>query len=154
MCVLRQSAQPLCVLYRLYLCRKEPGSLCFCWGVKIRRWVMVCTGRWKDDQLSCSFIYSFGLCFRLSLIHTLTQAHLASQEIQSPNKSLFSAQTMEQISAVHCVYSLLSPSCQGRREVRPGPEPTVFGLFFTVAETCHNTATYIHCCQTCQLSKP
>lgn len=26
--------------------------------------------------------------------------------------------------------------------------------FFMVAQTCHNTATYIHCCQTCQLSKP
>lgn len=41
----------------------------------------------------------------------------------SPNKSLFSAPTMEETTAAHCVYSLLSSSCQGQCEERPGSGP-------------------------------
>lgn len=41
----------------------------------------------------------------------------------SPNKSLFSAPTMEETTAAHCVYSLLSSSCQGQCEEQPGSGP-------------------------------
>lgn len=59
---------------------------------------------------------------------------------------------MEQISAVHRVDSLLSRSCQGRRAVELLRAPQYLA-FFMVAQTCHNSTTYIQRCQTCQRSK-
>lgn len=121
------------------LSRKEPGCLCCLLEGEDEKMVMMVH---REMERSPTNLFSFPsvslffhclyLFFCLSHINTHIHTHTLNKPINlemSPNKRLLCAQTIEEISAVHCVYSLLSPSCQGRREVRPGPEPTVFGLF-------------------------
>lgn len=81
------------------------------------------TERWWSE-LACSVFHLCTSWCPLLLPPTCKETHTHTHfkpmnSTTSSNKSLFSSRTMKEISWVHCVYSLLSVSCQGRCEEPP-----------------------------------
>lgn len=117
--------------FRPYLCTGQEGarlSVLSAEGWRLKD-VYYCTckdGKIADWLVHSSLFSRFrGVCLTF-VMQTKQPLNQLINPHMSLNESLFAALTMAEISALHCVYSLLSPSCQGQHE---DPEPWPYSIW-------------------------